>query len=139
LPLASRPEVVDVVRVLEGERRNDVTVAGDGLDQVLLIEPLQRGANRGAAEPKALGQLLLGDLLTRIEIAANDRPLDPVVCGFRQRALADGVYITEVGDVVVHNPLAALAQLAVASRGAMPGSVAVGPRCDRTPHLICTW
>jgi hypothetical protein len=68
----------------------------------------QAGATRGPVQAEALGQLLVGELLPWFEIAADVGPLDPVVRSFSQWALAGGSLITEIGDFVGPNLLAAL-------------------------------
>ena len=62
----------------------------------------------GPAQVEAACQLLFGDLLPWFEIASDDGPLEPVVRSFSQRALAGGAIISEIGDLVAHNLLAAL-------------------------------
>ena len=68
----------------------------------------QAGTTCGPAQVAALGQLLVGNLLPWFEIATDVSPLDPVVRGFSQWALAGGSLITEIGDLVGHEPRAAL-------------------------------
>jgi hypothetical protein len=63
---------------------------------------------RGPDQAKAPCQLLFGDLLPWFEIAPHDGPLEPGVRSFGQRALAGGAIISEIGDLVAHNLLAAL-------------------------------
>jgi len=67
-----RPVLVHFIQFVEGQMADEVALVWHQAQQVFLLEPHHRLANRGPASPIFPGQHLFVDCLTRLEDAMND-------------------------------------------------------------------